>query len=173
MAMLFQVVLTLPFCFMLMLSLMPFVRRWLIDTLMAPIYRAWTLRGISEILKSETRLLHALSESSRIHPLHKHRLKLARIAKNIKNGLSIQEAFYRSGMIRRSQLGLLALAKEPRQLSWSLHQLAERNFFRWIELYSMLIDVFALLVVILAAAIVGAFAYLQFQVLAYMISSGV
>ena len=162
-----------PLLFMLLLNLMPVLKRLLLDLFMAPVYRAWTLRGISEILKSDYRLVHVLKESSEMHPLRSLRSKLALLAKNVEDGVSIQDAFARSGMIRHSQRGLLVLAKEPSQLAWSLRQIADRNFFRWMEWYSMCIDVIALFLVLLTATFVGAFAYVQFDVLARIILNGV
>jgi len=162
-----------PLLFVLLLNLLPVLKRRLRDLFMAPVYRAWTLRGISEILKSDSRLVHVLKESSQIHPLRSHRSKLALIAKNVEDGFSVQDAFARSGMIRQSQRGLLVLAKSPSQLAWSLRQIADRNFFRWMEWYSMCIDVIALLLVLLTATFVGAFAYVQFHVIASIILNGV
>ena len=161
-----------PLLFVLLLNFLPVLKRRLVDLFMAPVHRAWTLRGISEILKSDSRLVHVLKESSHIHPLRSHRSKLAWLAKNIEDGVSIQNAFARSGMIRHSQRGLLVLAKEPSQLAWSLGQIADRNFFRWMEWYSMCIDVIALLLVLLTATFVGAFAYVQFHDLARIILNG-
>ena len=161
----------IPFLFVLLPNLFPFpfLKRRLLDLFLTPVYRAWTLRGISEILKSDSRIVHVLRESSQIHPLRMVRSKLALIAKNVEVGLSIQDAFARSGMIRRSQRGLLMLAKDPSQLAWTLRQIAERNFFRWMEWYSMCIDMAALLLMLLTATFVGAFAFVQFQFLARII----
>ena len=145
------------------------VKRRFLDLFLTPVYRAWTLRGISEILKSDSRMVYVLRESSQIHPMRMVRSKLALIANQVENGLSIQEAFARSGMMRRSQRGLVVLAKEPRQLAWTLRQIAERNFFRWMEWYSMCIDMAALLLMLLTATFVGAFAFVQFQFLARII----
>ena len=162
-----------PLLFMLLLNLVPVLKRLLLDLFMAPVYRAWTLRGISEILTSDYRLVHVLRVSSIMHPVRSLRLILALLAKNVEDGVSIQDAFARSGMIRHSQRGLLVLAKEPSQLAWSLRQIADRNFFRWMEWYSMCIDVIALFLVLLTATFVGAFAYVQFDVLARIILNGV
>ena len=163
----------IPFLFLLLLNLFPFLKRRFLDLFLTPVYRAWTLRGISEILKSDSRMVYVLRESSQIHPMRMVRSKLALIANQVENGLSIQEAFARSGMMRRSQRGLVVLAKEPRQLAWTLRQIAERNFFRWMEWYSMCIDMAALLLMLLTATFVGAFAYVQFQLLAHVIFSGI
>jgi len=165
----------IPCLFLLLLNLFPFpfLKRRLIDLFLTPVYRAWTLRGISEILKSDSRIVHVLRESSQIHPLRMVRPKLALIANQVENGLSIQDAFTRGGLIRRSQRGLLMLAKDPSQLAWTLRQIAERNFFRWIEWYSMCIDVAALLLMLLTATFVGAFAFVQFQFLVHIIFSGI
>ena len=162
-----------PLLFVLLLNFLPVLKRRLLDLFMAPVYRAWTLRGISEILQSDSRLVHVLKQSSQMHPLRSHRSKLALIAKNVEDGVSVQDAFARSGIIRHSQRGLLVLAKEPSQLAWSLRQIADRNFFRWMEWYSMCIDVIALLLVLLTATFVGAIGYVQFQVLARIILNGV
>jgi len=167
------ILLVFPILLVLLANQLGFLKRRIVDFWMAPIYRAWTLRGISEVLLSDERLVPVLRESSKIHPLSGHRNKLAKIAGNIESGMSVQDAFFRSGMIRRSQRGLLALARKPSQLAWTLRQIADRNFFRWIEWYSMCMDLFALVLVLLTATVVGFFAYIQFQYFAYLLTWGI
>lgn len=169
---LFAVILFMPVVLLLIANQLTFLKRWVVDFWMGPIYRAWTLRGISEVLQSDERLVYVLRESSKIHPLNGLRHRIARLAGSIESGMPVQDAFYRSGLICRSQRGLLALAKKPNQFAWTLRQIADRNFFRWIEWYSMCMDVFALLLVLVTAGIVGFFAYIQFQLFAYVITWG-
>ena len=76
-------------------------------------------------------------------------------------------------MIGRSQRGLLELANQPSQMAWALHQIADRNFFRWIERYSMCLDILMLLIVIATALVIGYFGYVQFQVLSSIIVASV
>ncbi len=169
---LFAVILFMPVVLLLIANQLTFLKRWLVDFWMGPIYRAWTLRGISEVLQSDERLVFVLRESSKIHPLNGLRKRIAKLVGSIESGMAVQDAFYRSGMISRSQRGLIALAKKPSQLAWTLRQIADRNFFRWIEWYSMCMDFFALLMVLVTAVIVGFFAYIQFQLFAYLIIWG-
>ena len=169
---LFVFILFGPVVLLLIANQLTFLKRWILDFWMGPIYRAWTLRGISEVLQSDERLVSVLRESGKIHPINGLQKKIAKLVGNIESGMVVQEAFYRSGMITRSQRGLLALAKKPNQLAWTLRQIADRNFFRWIEWYSMCMDVFSLLMVLATAMIVGFFAYIQFQLFAYVITWG-
>ena len=156
-----------------LICMLPFVRRWFLDLFLSPLYRAWTLRGISEVLLSEPQLVHVLNESSRMHPLAMHRYRLSKLSRDIQVGVSVPNAFARSKMIGRSQRGLLELANQPSQLAWALHQIADRNFFRWIERYSMCLDILMLLIVIATALVIGYFGYVQFQVLSSIIVASV
>ncbi|MCY2983324.1 MAG: hypothetical protein NTY15_06750 [Planctomycetota bacterium] len=169
---LFVFILFGPVVLLLIVNQLTFLKRWIVDFWMSPIYRAWTLRGISEVLQSDERLVSVLRESSKIHPLNGLRKRISRLVGNIESGMAVQDAFHRSGLISRSQRELIALAKKPSQLAWTLRQIADRNFFRWIEWYSMCMDVFALLMVLVTAVVVGFFAYIQFQLFAYVITWG-
>jgi len=167
------ILLVSPILLVLLANQLAFLKRWVVDFWMAPIYRAWTLRGISEVLLSDERLVPVLRESSKLHPLSGYRNRIATIAGNIESGMSVHDSFYKSGMIRCSQRGLLALAKKPSQLAWTLRQIADRNFFRWIEWYSMCMDLFALVLVLFTATVVGFFAYIQFKYFAYLFAWGI
>lgn len=147
----------------------PGLKTWMIGLWMAPANRAWTLRGIGEALESDFRIHYVLMESSKIHPSSRQRSNLRLIAKDLEQGISVQEAFAKRKMIRSSQRGLLSLAKEPVQLAWVLRQIAARNYFFWMEWYLMVIDLMTVSIVLLAAAILGVIAYFEFYLLATLI----
>jgi type II secretory pathway component PulF len=136
---------------------------------MRPVYRAWTLRGIGEALSTDRNLVKVMRASSEIHPVRKIQKQLSTLATNLENGMNIQGAFVQSRLIRRSQRSLLALAKEPQQLAWTVRQIAERNFHRWIEWYSIWIDLLSIAIILSMALSVGYLAYIVFKVLASMI----
>ena len=165
----FFAILFMAFLLGVVLNAIPFVRMWLIRFWTAPIDRAWTLRGISEVLMSNANFPQILKDSCQMHPIRSHREKLGALVRDLEAGKSESDAFARSKMIQQSQRGLLTLAKEPSQLAWTLHQIAERNYFKWIEWYLMWIDIMTLLLVLFTAVVVAAFGTMQFQVISYIV----
>jgi type II secretory pathway component PulF len=149
----------------------PFFKTWFVSLFMRPAYRAWTLRGIGEALASDQRLEFVLSQSSQTHPVRKIRNQLTAVVHNIDRGVSVQDAFAQSKLIRPSQRAFLKLATEPKQLAWSIGQIANRNYFRWMERYLLLADLLMVLVVLLSATVIAILAYAEFSFLASLITS--
>jgi type II secretory pathway component PulF len=132
---------------------------------MRPIYRAWTLRGISEAMATERNIVTLLQSCSDIHPVSAIRKQLSRLVTGIESGMSVPKSMVQSRLIRGSQQSLVALAKEPQQLAWTLGQIAERNFHRWIGWYALLLDLLSVAIILSMAFMVGYLACIVFKVL--------
>ena len=165
MSLLLLLILSLAFLLMLISSI-PAVHARMNGWWMAPAYRAWTLRGISEALQRGPNVLEIIRQSSTLHPISSYRKRLRQLALRLESGVPLPEAFAKSKLIRSSQRGMLKMATEPSQLAWSLHQISHRNYFRWIERAAMVVDVLSLLVVLASALVIGTIAYAEFTVIA-------
>jgi type II secretory pathway component PulF len=147
----------------------PFLKTWVVSLFMRPACRAWTLRGIGEALTADQRLNMVLSQSIQTHPIQKIRNQLTTLVEQLDRGVSLPDAFAKSKLIRSSQRSFLKLATDPKQLAWSMSQLASRNYFRWMERYLMLADVLMVLVVLVSATVIAFLAYAEFSFLTSLI----
>lgn len=134
-------------------------------------YRALTFLGLAEIADDDQPLNNIFRKLAEIHPVSIESNKLARVARQIEQGMTARNAFRKTGFLNRSEARLLELALEQHHAGWTFRQLGEICMERCLRRYSVIVQVVMVLITLVIAAVVGVFAWATLEFLTSLIES--